>query len=206
MNLSTLKGVLPYIKDIMDENRDYLIELDSKNGDGDLGISMSSGYKALAEYIKTEDENDLGKVFMTMSSIFNEAAPSSLGTITSFIMIGMAKYLKGKKEAELKDISLAMEAGINLVMQKANSKIGDKTILDSLYPAIKSLEENSDKDKKEAFKIAFDAASIGSDNTKNMIAVHGRAAYYGDKTLGMLDGGSVVGKLIFESIDRYLSR
>jgi hypothetical protein len=33
-----------------------------------------------------------------------------------------------------------------------------------------------------------------------MKSVHGRAAYYGDKSIGIVDGGSVVGKLIFESL------
>ena len=33
-----------------------------------------------------------------------------------------------------------------------------------------------------------------------MKAVWGRAAYYGEKSLGVLDGGSVVGALIFEAI------
>ena len=36
-----------------------------------------------------------------------------------------------------------------------------------------------------------------------MYSVHGRAAYYREKSIGTLDGGSVVGKLIFEAIYRW---
>lgn len=198
-----LVNIVKSISDIMDENKDYLIELDAQNGDGDLGISMSNGFKALVSFLENNKETDIGKVFMKMGSAFNEASPSSLGTILSFGMIGMAKSLKGKNKIELIDIAQAFENGIKTIMDKADSKLGEKTILDSLYYGAETLKNNSNLSPKEAFEKAFKSASEGSENTKNMKAVHGRASYYGDKSIGILDGGSVVGKLIFEGIYNY---
>ena len=198
-----LVNIVKYISNIMDENKDYLIELDAQNGDGDLGISMSNGFKALVTFLENNKETDIGKVFMKMGSAFNEASPSSLGTILSFGMIGMAKSLKGKNQIELIDIAQAFENGIKTIMDKADSKLGEKTILDSLYYGAETLKNNSNLSPKEAFEKAFKSASEGSENTKNMKAVHGRASYYGDKSIGILDGGSVVGKLIFEGIYNY---
>lgn len=203
MESADLVNIVKSISDIMDENKDYLIELDAQNGDGDLGISMSNGFKALVSFLENNKETDIGKVFMKMSSAFNEASPSSLGTILSFGMLGMAKSLKGKTQIELIDISQAFENGIKTIMDKANSKLGEKTILDSLYYGAETLKNNSNLYPKEAFEKAFKSASEGSENTKNMKAVHGRASYYGDKSIGILDGGSVVGKLIFEGIYNY---
>lgn len=198
-----LVNIVKSISNIMDENKDYLIELDAQNGDGDLGISMSNGFKALVTFLENNKETDIGKVFMKMGSAFNEASPSSLGTILSFGMIGMAKSLKGKNRIELIDIAQAFENGIKTIMDKADSKLGEKTILDSLYYGAETLKNNSNLSPKEAFEKAFKSASEGSENTKNMKAVHGRASYYGDKSIGILDGGSVVGKLIFEGIYNY---
>lgn len=198
-----LVNIVKSISNIMDENKDYLIELDAQNGDGDLGISMSNGFKALVTFLENNKETDIGKVFMKMGSAFNEASPSSLGTILSFGMIGMAKSLKGKNQIELIDIAQAFENGIKTIMDKADSKLGEKTILDSLYYGAETLKNNSNLSPKEAFEKAFKSASEGSENTKNMKAVHGRASYYGDKSIGILDGGSVVGKLIFEGIYNY---
>lgn len=198
-----LVNIVKSISNIMDENKDYLIELDAQNGDGDLGISMSNGFKALVTFLENNKETDIGKVFMKMGSAFNEASPSSLGTILSFGMIGMAKSLKGKNKIELIDIAQAFENGIKNIMDKADSKLGEKTILDSLYYGAETLKNNSNLSPKEAFEKAFKSASEGSENTKNMKAVHGRASYYGDKSIGILDGGSVVGKLIFEGIYNY---
>ena len=203
MESADLVNIVKSISDIMDENKDYLIELDAQNGDGDLGISMSNGFKALVSFLENNKETDIGKVFMKMSSAFNEASPSSLGTILSFGMLGMSKSLKGKTQIELIDISQAFENGIKNITDKANSKLGEKTILDSLYYGAETLKNNSNLSPKEAFEKAFKSASEGSENTKNMKAVHGRASYYGDKSIGILDGGSVVGKLIFEGIYNY---
>lgn len=85
-------------------------------------------------------------------------------------------------------------------MDKAHSKPGEKTILDSIYPAALKLSNSKDKDKKQAFLAAARAAEAGAQSTKNMLSRHGRAAYYGEKSLGILDGGAVAGQLIFEAI------
>jgi dihydroxyacetone kinase len=182
------------------ENRDYLIGLDQQNGDGDLGISMSDGFKAVDGYMRATEETDLGKLFFQMSKAFNDKAPSSLGTILSFGMMGMARSLKGQESADLGGVTEALRQGVNLIMEKAGSKAGEKTILDSLCPAVEALQAHSAGNKKEAFAQAAIAAAKGAEDTRRMLPRHGRAAYYGDKNLGALDGGAVVGKLIFEAI------
>lgn len=200
MNYDSLCKIITSISDIMTENKDYLVSLDQQNGDGDLGISMSSGYEAVKNYVIASEERDLGKLLMKCSSVFNEAAPSSLGTITAFGFMGMAKALKGKEEATFAECADALDAGLNKIMEKAKSKPGEKTILDALYPAIEVLKNSDGSDKVATLKSAAEAAAEGSENTKNMKSVHGRAAYYAEKSIGTLDGGSVVGKLIFEAI------
>lgn len=203
MNADTVKGVIKEISQIMDENKDYLIQLDQQNGDGDLGVSMSGGYHGALTYLENSEEKDLGKLFMQCGKAFNEAAPSSLGTITAFGIMGMAKALKGKEEAGFEDAARALMAGVENIMEKAESKPGEKTILDSLYPGAESLIKYAGNPCQAALK-AEEAAAAGSEATRNMRSVHGRAAYYGDKSIGVLDGGSVVGKLIFEGIRRYV--
>jgi len=201
-----LTQVFIEISTIMHENRDYLIRLDQQNGDGDLGISMDEGYRKVKEYLEQAEEVDLGRLFMQSASVFNESAPSSLGTITAFGLMGIAKQLKGKTEATLPEVASAIMAGIERIMEKGESKPGEKTILDSLYPAGLALLDNKDKTFAFAFQVAVGAAREGSENTKSMRSVHGRAAYYGDKSIGLLDGGAEVGRLIFEAIVRYLER
>jgi len=205
MNADTLRGAIKSVRDLITEKREELITLDQQNGDGDLGISMSEGFNAVSEYLKSTDEHDLCKLLTKCSNAFNEAAPSSMGTILSFGMMGMAKALKGKTKVTLYELADAMQAGLSLIMDKAKSKLGEKTVLDALHPAIVALKENTETDKKTAFALAAKAAAEGSENTRNMRSVHGRAAYYGDKSIGVVDGGSVVGRYIFEALYNYVS-
>jgi phosphoenolpyruvate---glycerone phosphotransferase subunit DhaL len=204
MNASDVKGALQVVSRLMTEKREYLVQLDQQNGDGDLGISMSEGYRAVEEFLSGTEEQDLGKLLMQMGLIFNEKAPSSLGTITSFGMTGMAKAFRGKTEASFPELVTAFKAGLQNIMEKAGSRQGEKTILDALIPAVESLEIHIPDGEKTAFAAAAVAAADGSEKTKLMKAVHGRAAYYAEKSIGVLDGGSMVGKLLFEAINLYV--
>lgn len=184
------------ISEIIDENKDRLIYLDQQNGDGDLGISMSDGFHAVCEFLRDTEETQLTQLFSKAANAFNEAAPSSLGTILSFFMKGIARGLKGKENCSTKEMAAAMRQGIQNVMEKAGSRAGQKTILDALEPAVQALESNV----HEPWEAAADAAAKGSESTKQMKAVWGRAAYYGEKSIGLLDGGSYVGALIFKAL------
>ena len=199
MNLESLKSAVACICERMDENKDYLIELDQQNGDGDLGLNMSAGFHAVDDFLRDTSETDLGKLMMKCGSAFNETAPSSLGTIIAFGFMGMAKPLKGKTEASFEEFVTAYEAGLDRIMTRAESKPGEKTILDALHPALLAMQANL-SDPKAALQAAARAAEEGSEATRGMLAVHGRAARYGEKSLGILDGGSVAGKLIVAGI------
>lgn len=72
-------------------------------------------------------------------------------------------------------------------------------MLDALCPAVEAYRREEENPKK-AREAAASAAAQGAEATKNMKPVHGRAAYYGEKSMGRCDGGAVVGKLIFEAI------
>lgn len=199
MTVESLKDGIRWIAEKIDENKDELIRLDQQNGDGDLGISMSSGIHAVQDYLEGSSETDLGKTFNRCGDAFNEAAPSSLGTILAFFFKGMARSLKGKETCNIRELAEGMQAGIDNIMQKVKSKPGEKTILDALVPGVTALKEHAGE--PDAFAWAARAARKGSEETRGMKAVWGRAAYYGENSLGVLDGGSVVGALIFEALD-----
>jgi len=198
MNNNDFKKVLTKIALIIEENKDYLIQLDQQNGDGDLGISMTNGFNSISKLANESEVSNLGALIMPLAINFNETAPSSLGTILSFGLMGMAKQLKGKTDISVLELGDALDAGINNIMLKAKSKRGEKTILDSLIPAIEVIKNQHDN--KDVFELAYNAAKEGSQKTKEMKSVHGRAAYYSEKSIGTLDGGSVVGELIFKGI------
>ncbi len=127
----------------IDENRDLLVSLDQQNGDGDLGISMSSGFHAAVRFLRGPQETDWGRRLNACGDAFNEAAPSSLGTILTFFLKGMARDLKGVCTCDLSRLAGAMRTGLDNVTARAGSKPGEKTILDSLDPGVAALEERA---------------------------------------------------------------
>lgn len=206
MKVEDLKGIFEKLSLNMNENKDYLIELDQAFGDGDLGISMSEGFIGVVEWQKEIDEKDFGKFLMQASRIYNEAAPSSLGTILSFFFMGMAKSTKGKEEVNEKEFGEALKAGYENIMAKAKSKLGEKTILDSLIPGVEAFIDAADNnDFSVASKKASEVAKEGAESTKDMVSVHGRAAYHGEKTLNHIDGGAYVGYLFMKGIADYFN-
>ncbi|MDY3006359.1 dihydroxyacetone kinase subunit L [Anaerococcus porci] len=190
------------IEKLMKDNKEYLLELDQLFGDGDLGISMYQGFKGMLNNYDQE-ETDIGKVFMKMSRDFNESAPSSLGTILSFGMIGMAKATKGITELNSEQLYEALKSGVNNIVSKTGTKIGEKTILDSLIPAIENTKNLKNKGFKILARSMAEEAEKGAIETKNFVSKHGRASYHGEKTLGHIDGGAYVGKLLFEALSSY---
>lgn len=205
MNTKDILKINEIIEQLMIENKEDLIELDQLFGDGDLGISMCQGFRGLLEKFN-KDESDIGKVFIKMGRDFNESAPSSLGTILSFGMIGMAKATKGKENLSSEELYDAIKAGIDNIVSKTGSKEGEKTILDSLIPAVTNTESLKSEGIEKLVSEMAKEADKGTQETKNMISQHGRAAYHGEKTLGHIDGGAYVGKLLFEALDNYYNR
>jgi len=202
LNANTLRAAMREAADVMAENRQYLIELDQRNGDGDLGISMADGFAAASACVSGSGEADLGKLLFEAGKAFNSAAPSSLGTIMSLFLMGMARPLKGLQEAGAAELGDAFAAGVAKIMERANSKPGEKTVLDALDPAARAMREHAPAGMPAALAAAARAAAEGAESTKGMRAVHGRAAYYGDQTIGLVDAGAVAGSLLFEALRR----
>ncbi|GMQ65344.1 dihydroxyacetone kinase subunit L [Vallitalea maricola] len=198
------------IHETMLKNKDYLVELDAKTGDGDLGISMCQGFAGVCKELATLDPVQLepAKIIMKAALAINEYSPSSLGTILSIAMMNGAKAIKGVKEIGVAEWLDFIEAAMEGIMNKTGSKRGEKTILDSLGFACDSLNESvkASLTLREAAEAAANAATEGMLATKEMMAVHGRAAYYQEKTIGNIDGGATVGMLIFKTINSYLDQ
>lgn len=201
-----IKAILAAVRDLMQKNRDYLIELDQKMGDGDLGITMSNGFKAACKHYP-ESEADISKALLKASMAMNNAASSTMGTLVSSGMMEAAKTIKGKSEIESAEMIEMAEAFIAGIKKRGKAKVGDKTILDAVVPAVEKLkaEFEAGRELAAAFESAAQAAAKGAEATKEMISEHGRAHYYGEKSRGKIDPGAVAGKLIFEAVSDHLN-
>jgi dihydroxyacetone kinase-like protein len=207
-NICHIKSIFEEIRDEVVKNKDLLVELDAVLGDGDLGITMSDGFTVLVEEAKKLNENDIGTLIMRCSMVMANEAPSTLGTLVATAIMRAGKAVKGCTEIGLKEFVHMSNAAIEAIIQRGRAKKGDKTILDSIIPAGVALEEayKSEKSVSEAINAAYEAACEGVEATKQMKSVHGRAACYGDKSIGHQDGGATLGMLINKGIKNYIDK
>ena len=194
--------LLACIKDVMAKNRDYLIKLDSVVGDGDLGLTMGDGFSAAYQAVENAEETDIGKILYTAGKAMSSAVPSTMGTLMASGLMNAGKVLKGVTKIDLSGIALLFSAYMEGVSARGKAKVGEKTFLDGIYPAVSSLE-NSQKNGAgmvQAAEDAYRAAKTGFEATKTMLAVHGRAATRGEASKTLEDPGAAVAVLIMEGL------
>lgn len=192
---------------LMAENRDRLIDLDSIVGDGDLGLTMSDGFKAAYESVKDSVENDAGKLFYTAGKAMSVAVPSTMGTLMASGLMQVGKTFKGKTAVLPSEYAMLFQAYFDGVSARGKAKVGEKTFLDGLFPAIGAMQEAIDAGKPtvQVAKAAAEAARRGYEATQGMVAVHGRAATRGEASRQLLDPGAAVAALLMEAFARSVS-
>ena len=185
-------------------NKALLIELDSALGDGDLGLTMSTGFEAAVEALEADAGEDLGKTLMQVGMAVNNKAPSTMGTLISSAILRAARVVKGKAEFDDQDCVEMAKAAVQGIKDRGKAERGDKTILDSLIPAVEALEARLQEGAsiKEALQDAAQAAKQGFEATAEMVSQKGRGHYYGEKSRGHKDPGAAVGMLIFEALSQ----
>lgn len=202
-----IKQIFNALADLMSEKKEWLIELDGIMGDGDLGLTMSTGFIKASEGLKDFEEQDVGKLFAKAGMIFAQSVPSTMGTLMATGLMKGGKAIQGKQEVYLSDMAQMLNEFVEGIMARGKAKPGDKTIIDSLYPAVQALKSAAEEQKslKEGLLLAYQAAVQGVEETKNMISKHGRAAYYQEKSLGKQDPGATVGMLFIKAFADYVA-
>ena len=201
ITVKEMKALFKCWKEIMAENRDFLIETDSIVGDGDLGLTMSDGFAAAYNAAATFEEADIGKLCYMAGKAMSVAVPSTMGTLMASGLMQAGKTLKGRVELSLLEIGEMFDAFLQGVMARGKAKLGEKTFLDGFSPAVEALKVDGilGRNIVEAAKNAASAAKAGYESTNTMIAIHGRAATRGEKSRELLDPGAAVAMLMMEA-------
>lgn len=186
---------------VLEENRDYLTRLDSAIGDADHGMNMSRGFQAVMAKLPTISDKDIGTIFktvgMTLVSTVGGAAGPLYGTF--FMQAGSASI--GKQELTVADWSAALESAIAGVVMRGKAVLGDKTMVDSLTPALEALKAAIAEQQPltAALERSAQAAEQGMLATIPLVARKGRASYLGERSAGHQDPGATSSYLMLKS-------
>ena len=158
--------------------------VDGKIGDGDLGVTILNGLEEINNN-KANFKDDMGSNFMVCSQAFVKKSGSSFGTLIAFSFMNISKNLKGKTSCNHDDIVNIFETALKTIQERGKTKLGDKTIADSLDLIIKKLKDNN-SNYSEVFKSATKQALEDFKGKKILI---GRARMFEDKTKDLDDPG-----------------
>ena len=186
----------------IETEKDYLTELDNVIGDGDHGINMARGFQMVESKLPTLEGKDIGTILKTVGMTLVSTVGGSSGPLygTAFMKAGMS--MAGKTDISLSDFLTCLDVAIEGVKMRGKSTQGEKTMLDSMIPALNAMQEASGSaaDTKAVFAAGIAAAKDGVEYTKTIIATKGRASYIGERSIGHQDPGATSFTDILEAI------
>ena len=207
-----LKQAGPIVLDLVDTinaNRAYLSEIDGLIGDGDHGINMSKGFTICGDALRAKPElPGLAEGLDALAMTLLEGIGGSMGPLYGSFFMGLAETLAGKETLDAQLFGEALAAGVEGVETVGSAKVGDKTLIDTMVPALNAFTEavGAGSSFADALKAMSVAAEAGKNSTKDLQARIGRSARLGARSIGVLDAGATSCFLILQSISNSLQR
>lgn len=180
------------ICDTIEEQQQYLSDLDGELGDGDHGVNMAKCFREVRKKVEPVADKDCGMILKTVGMHVMNSVGGAMGALYGTMFLKMATECAGRSEVNLADLArmfAAAESGIRTI---GKAQVGDKTLLDTIAPAVASLQKSAAENisLKDALDAFDKEAKKGMESTRNLIARMGRASRLGERTIGHLDAGA----------------
>ena len=203
---SDLAGLFGQLREVFAAKRDLLIELDGKVGDSDLGLTMNKAFIAAYDSVSANVADPVGRTIQLAGMAIAKAAPSTMGTLVATGFMRGGKSLEAAASIGCAEMALFWNAFLTGVIERGKAKRGDKTLIDVVAPIAEALDASAATQATLALALsnATAAATAGLEATKGMIAQHGKAACFQEKTLGLQDAGATVGLLIIDTMRAFV--
>ena len=134
----TLLAAIDRIAAAMERDFDMLNSADGALGDGDLGVTMTRGMRAISER-KHELPEDLGMALLSCAKAFTESSGSSYGTLMATGLMAAAKSLRGQTTLAPEAVADLIAGARDKMQERGKAELGGKTVLDSLDAVAKGL-------------------------------------------------------------------
>ncbi len=187
---------------VLEQNKDYLTELDAAIGDADHGINMNRGFQKVASQLPSVADTDIGNILKTVSMTLISSVGGASGPLYGTMFLRASTAVAGKSELTDEDMVALLQAAVDGVVQRGKANLGDKTMLDALSPASDALRQAvvNGASTQEALEQAVAAAGQGMKDTIGLVAKKGRASYLGDRSANHQDPGATSAYLILKTL------
>ncbi len=200
--IADVEFVVRRIAETIVDNEKYFGELDAVVGDGDFGYSLARGFEIVLDQWDSFDRTDPGVFLTKIATTISARIGGTSGPIWGTAFLRAGGQLKGNPTFEAEDLVRALRASVEGIKARGQAELGDKTLLDSLVPAIDALETEAAKGSPphEIVLAMAATARAAADATAGMQAMRGRAAYTGERSIGSVDAGATAIAVLLEAL------
>jgi dihydroxyacetone kinase len=170
----------------------WLTELDRAVGDGDLGVTLSRGAKAVLQNRSARPINNEADALEEIAITLQQSMGGSSGPLYGVLLLRAANSLRGSATRGAIDWAQAAVEACKAVGEMGGASAGDRTMLDALIPFAETFRADlsAGRNASEALNAAVDAAEGGAQETATMFPKRGRSSYLGERALGHPDPGA----------------
>lgn len=184
MNANELKERLTALLPVFEENEELLTNLDREIGDGDHGVNMLRGFKAVDEKLTGDT---VAEVLKSCGMTLMSAVGGASGPLYGFSFVKMAQAAQDEVTAD--NIQALLSAFKEAISARGKVTGGEKTMYDVIS---KAAEADHLLSREELQQLAED--------TKELEATKGRAAYFKEKSKGTIDPGAQSSVYILDAL------
>jgi dihydroxyacetone kinase-like protein len=190
-----LDRALTHLEGCADELRD----LDAALGDGDLGITVTAGSRAVrAALAGLPDDATPAQLLKAAAGAFAKANPSTMAALVG----GQQRAAKEVGDAAELDRAGGLTVGraaAESIAKRGKSQVGDKTVLDALVPSLDALADGA------PLSAGISAARDGVESTRSLQSMRGRASWLGERSKGLQDPGATAYLRFLEGLDEAMT-
>lgn len=188
------------------ENAAMLSQVDGAIGDGDHGINMNKGFTICAQRL-TESPGSFSDGLKTLGRVLLSEIGGAMGPLYGTFFLEMSRASAGKERIDAAVFLGMLEQATEGVVSLGNAKLGDKSMVDALVPALEAFRKAC-QDRKafpDALSAMADAAEKGKESTRGLVARIGRASRLGERSRGNLDPGATSCALLLGAMARSMT-
>jgi dihydroxyacetone kinase-like protein len=188
--------------DTIENEKEYLSELDGAIGDGDHGVNMAKCFREVKKKLAESSAEDVGALLKDVGMVVMNSVGGAMGALYGTFFLKLSQAGAGKSDVNLGDLVGMFQTGEQGILDIGKANPGDKTLIDTLSPAVRAIEAAQKEGKPLAGALAdFEqAAKKGMESTTGMLAKMGRASRLGERTIGHQDAGATSCYFILRSL------
>ena len=204
LSLADFKAMIDTALQRIKAREDEFSQLDAVIGDGDHGQAIATAMTVVAAKAATGSAfksmlGDMGmEVLMQVSG--------STSTLLGALFLGMSDGVGEVAELSAADVKQMFASALKSVQMQTKAKVGDKTMMDALQPAVDAITASTSDDIASILQAAAEAAQTGADSTVALKANFGRARNYGEKSIGTMDSGAASWSCMFAAFAEAVAR